>query len=246
MAKEVNSWFKSWFDTEQYHELYGHRDEKEAQDFIKKLCHFLKLSQGSHCLDLACGKGRHSNTLASLGMQVLGLDLSENSIEYAQKNAIDGAKFATHDMRLPLPQQNFEAIFNLFTSFGYFDNAIEDETVVQNQFDGLKKGGLFIQDYINAEAVTINLPIKETINKPKTTFEIHKFVEDGRIKKNIKFELKGETLNYTEQVKIYSMTQLQSLHTQAGFKVKHVFGNYALNEFNSKISPRLILISEKC
>jgi SAM-dependent methyltransferase len=246
MEKEANSWFKSWFDTEQYHELYGHRDEKEAQYFIIKLCDFMKISPGSLCADLACGKGRHSNTLASLGMKVLGLDLSENSIDYAKKNAIPGAEFATHDMRLPLPKNDFSAIFNLFTSFGYFDNIEDDEKVIQNQYEGLKKGGVFIQDYINAEAVTINLPKKETIIKPKTRFEIHKFVEDGRIKKNIKFKVNGEAYDYTENVKIYSMEQLQALHIKAGFSVKHIFGNYALEDFDSKTSPRLIMISEKC
>ena len=29
--KETKPWFEVWFDTNEYHVLYGHRDEKEAR-----------------------------------------------------------------------------------------------------------------------------------------------------------------------------------------------------------------------
>jgi 2-polyprenyl-3-methyl-5-hydroxy-6-metoxy-1,4-benzoquinol methylase len=47
--------------------------------------HYLNLPEKAKVLDLACGKGRHSIYLNQLGFDVLGADLSENSILEAQK-----------------------------------------------------------------------------------------------------------------------------------------------------------------
>jgi cyclopropane fatty-acyl-phospholipid synthase-like methyltransferase len=78
-------WFESWFDTAYYHILYKNRDDQEAKRFVENLISFLQLPQNSSVLDLACGKGRHSITLAAHGFNVLGVDLSEQSIAAAQQ-----------------------------------------------------------------------------------------------------------------------------------------------------------------
>ena len=70
---------------------------------------------------MACGKGRHSVHLNSLGYQVTGLDLSEESIAYAKQFENSSLHFDVHDMSTPYHDQ-FDAVFNLFTSFGYFEN----------------------------------------------------------------------------------------------------------------------------
>lgn len=246
MSVKQIQWFKSWFDTEEYHELYGHRDYTEAEKFISILCEKLKIPTKSHCIDLACGKGRHSNTLATLGMNVLGLDLSENSISYAIKNAQDGATFKVHDMRNALPAQNIDYIFNLFTSFGYFEKKETDSAILQNQFEALKKGGVFIQDYINAQPIKPSLPLQTLTEKPKNTYFIKKYLEKGFIKKQIIFKKDGMDQSYTEQVKIYSLETLKSLHEEAGFQVQKVYGDYTLAPFVANTSKRIIIISKKC
>ena len=35
--KETKEWFANWFDTDEYHTLYGHRDSKEAEDFVNRI-----------------------------------------------------------------------------------------------------------------------------------------------------------------------------------------------------------------
>ena len=52
-------------------------------------------------LDVACGKGRHSKTLASLGFQVTGIDISFDSIQQAKQYESEHLDFYVHDMRLP-------------------------------------------------------------------------------------------------------------------------------------------------
>ncbi|MFN3940966.1 MAG: YkgJ family cysteine cluster protein, partial [Chitinophagales bacterium] len=81
----------------------------------------------SKILDLACGKGRHSIYLNQLGYDVTGADLSENSIKEASKFANEKLHFKVHDMRIPF-EEKYDAIFNLFTSFGYFENDADNLT----------------------------------------------------------------------------------------------------------------------
>ena len=112
MEKE---WFSSWFDTPYYHTLYKHRDYNEAALFIDNITQFLKLKSDSVCWDLCCGKGRHSVYLNKKHYQVIGTDLSEQSIVEANKDASNTLEFYTHDMRRLFRTNYFDCIFNLFT-----------------------------------------------------------------------------------------------------------------------------------
>jgi 2-polyprenyl-3-methyl-5-hydroxy-6-metoxy-1,4-benzoquinol methylase len=53
---------------------------------MDNLTHYFNLPEKAKVLDLACGKGRHSIYLNQLGFDVIGADLSENSIAEANKN----------------------------------------------------------------------------------------------------------------------------------------------------------------
>ena len=99
MTKEHSKWFQSWFNTSYYHLLYRNRDYKEAEVFIKNIVKYLNLDKDDSILDLACGKGRHSIFLNSLGFNVTGLDLSKNSIKEAKTKESSSLHFYVHDMR---------------------------------------------------------------------------------------------------------------------------------------------------
>ena len=93
------SWFINWFDSPYYHLLYKNRDEKEAQVFIDDLMQYLQIPQGSKLIDIACGKGRHAIYFNKKGMDVVGVDLSSNSISYAKEHENSTLQFEVHDMR---------------------------------------------------------------------------------------------------------------------------------------------------
>ena len=128
-------WFTAWFNTPYYHILYKNRNDEDAQFFMRNLTNFLALAKNAHILDLPCGKGRHSVYLNSLGYTVTGGDLSENSINHAKNFENETLYFEVFDMRKPI-KNTYDAIFNLFTSFGYFDEDEEDITVLKNQKRG--------------------------------------------------------------------------------------------------------------
>ncbi len=239
------SWFESWFDTEYYHLLYNKRDDNEARDFMLSICSLLNIAPCSYLADIACGKGRHSRVLASLGMRVHGFDISANSIQYAQSKATANEQYAVQDMREDLPVRNLDAAINVFTSFGYFDSDKEDQQAITHIYQALKPGGWFIQDYLNAASVLPNLPKQEKEIRGNVQFDIHKFEHTGHIRKTIHINDAIHSWDFQESVKIYTIEQLEALHTAAGFDVTYRFGNYSLAPFAENSSPRIILVSQK-
>ncbi len=236
-------WFTDWFNTSYYHILYKNRNDEEAQLFMKKITTFLKLPKTSHILDLPCGKGRHAVFLNSLGYKVTGGDLAENSIKNAQKFENDSLKFRVHDMRQPINNE-YDAIFNLFTSFGYFEEDKEDILILQNIKNGLKRDGFFVFDFLNADFVKARLVAEETKIVDDITFHITRKIEDGFIVKNIIFFADEKNHSYTERVKYLDLEKMKAYFEKAGFKIINIFGDYNLSNFDGQTSNRLILIAQ--
>ena len=245
MLEIRNNWFKSWFDTKYYHILYKHRNNEEASYFIRNLVNILKIPSNSNVADIACGKGRHSLELSKYELNVWGMDLSTNSIQFANEHANDKTEFSVHDMRNPFPKGNFDYIFNLFTSFGYFEDSNEDLKCIENISNALNSGGCFIQDYINANIVVSNFPQNETKNIDDVEFGISKMVNGKFIEKHIHVKQGDFEDKFMERVKMISKHELVEMYSKVGLKLISVFGNYSLDDFDEDISPRIILISQK-
>ena len=239
----TTDWFTSWFNTSYYHTLYKSRNDDDAQLFMKNLTKFLQLDKNTHILDLPCGKGRHSVFLNSLGYKVTGGDLSENSIIHAKQFENDGLQFEVYDMRKSF-KNKYDAIFNLFTSFGYFDEDAEDIKVLQNFKNGIKKEGTVVIDFLNVEKVKNSLVKKETKTIDGIDFHIKREIKNGFILKHISFFADEKQHSYSEQVKYLNLDKMQMYLKKAGLQLIHTFGNYQLDAFNAETSDRLILIAE--
>ena len=239
----TTDWFTSWFNTPYYHILYKHRNDADAHFFMRNITNFLQLPTSSHIVDLPCGKGRHAVYLNSLGYTVTGGDLSENSIAYAKQFQNDTLHFEVWDMRKPI-EHTYDAIFNLFTSFGYFEDDKDDITVLQSIKNGLKEEGVFVLDFLNVEKVKANLVTQETKSIDGIDFHITKEIKDGFILKHISFFAEGKEHSYTEQVKFLTLEKLQSYFSKVDLQITHVFGDYGLSNFNPQTSDRLILVAK--
>ena len=239
------SWFANWFDSPYYHLLYKNRDEKEAQVFIDNLMTHLQIPKGSKLLDIACGKGRHASYFNKKGMDVVGVDLSFNSINTAKKNENATLKFEVLDMRKAFKSNEFDIVTNLFTSFGYFEKDEDEQKTINAMALNLKQRGILIIDFMNAKKAMKNLVKSEKKTVDEVTFNISRSIENNYIIKNITFLNNGKNCQFKEKVKALTLTDFSSFIKNAGLKIIDIFGNYKLEDFNALTSERLIIICKK-
>lgn len=212
---------------------------------MQNLIRFLKLKPKTKVLDLACGKGRHAVFLNKEHLDVVGIDLSKESILEAQKFENENLNFYVQDMRLPFRINYFDCIFNLFTSFGYFEKNEDNNKVLKAVNKGLKKDGFFVLDFFNAECVKNTLVATETKTIDNIEFKIDKKIENNCIIKKIQFAVNGENKVFSEKVALLSKNDLDKLLIENNFEITNYFGDYNLSNFDSSKSPRLIIIARK-
>jgi len=239
-------WFKQWFDSVFYHHLYSNRSENEARDFIDRLLDELTPAANTFMLDLGCGSGRHAKYLASKAFNVTGLDLSASSIRTAKKSERPNLHFATHDMRDPFGKNCFDYVFNFFTSFGYFENEEENHQVIRNIHDSLKPGGLLALDYLNVGFAEQHLVAEEAKEIDGIVYRISRWTDEKFFYKKIMIDnMPAGQSEFIEQVAKLDLNDFDYLFERNGLQLEKVYGDYSLNEYDSKSSPRMILMGRK-
>lgn len=242
-----NAWYKDWFNSPYYHKLYFDRDEEEAAAFIGALIRHLRPAPDCHMLDVACGKGRHSKTLAALGFYVTGIDISPDSIAQAKAYENDRLDFYVHDMRLPFWGNYYHYAFNFFTSFGYFRTRREHDDAIRTIARSLRPDGYFVIDYLNVHYAEAHLVPEETRRIEDTLYTIHRWDNETHFFKKITVndpELK-EPLVYTEKVMKFSLGDFTDMLAYQGLQVQEVFGDYQLQPYDVSRTPRLIVVARK-
>ncbi|GAP97098.1 class I SAM-dependent methyltransferase [Leptolyngbya sp. NIES-2104] len=240
------------FDTESvfdqdYLYFYAHltpeRNQREAE-LVKQL---LKLEPGSTVLDLACGHGRIANLLAQHGCNVTGLDITPLFLDLARESASElsvHVNYVQGDMR-SLPWSNqFDAIFNLFTAYGYFDDA-GNHRVLEETYRSLKPGGSLLLDLINRDFMLRQFQPSSVVKRDdnylidQTRFDIltgqthteRTIIRDGQIRR----------MQYS--VRHFTYTEIQSWLMQAGFQQVEGYGS---NGDNLTLeSRRMIVVAQK-
>lgn len=242
-----DSWYKDWFDSKYYHNLYQHRNDSEAEYFINNLVKLLRPSTDSRMLDLACGKGRHSRFLASKGYVVNGVDLSPESIRAARKHRSPFLNFYEHDMRIPFKVNHFNYVFNFFTSFGYFRDEAENNMVVKAISDSLKPNGIMMIDFLNVTYAEERQNFHEIKELDGVTYSISKWHDQKRFYKRIviNHDQLNERAEFVETVAKYKLEHFNRFFTSNKLRLRYVFGDYGLSSYNEKVSPRLIMLAEK-
>jgi len=254
-----DTWFKSWFSSPDYLRLYEHRDTKDAKKLLKLLFGNIKLAKGASVLDLACGNGRHSILFARKGYKTTGLDLSEFLIKQAEKKLTNeysrfksNLKFEIKDMRDIKHSGEFDLIVNLFTSFGYFKAAKDNEKVIKGISRALKPNGFFFFDFLNSSYLEKNLvpfDIKKFDNKSAIQIRT---IKGGFVTKEI-YILSGrkphhyypEIYHFTERIRLLPFKDLKAMFEKHNLKIIKTFGDYKGAKFNKTKSRRLIIIAQK-
>lgn len=244
------SWFEEWFDSPLYELLYAYRNEEEARKLADLIEQKIPPKDFPDVVDVGCGRGRHSIALAERGFRVTGFDLSPQAIAKARRIAkvrgIENIEFLVQDMRQPLADR-FDAAFNLFTTFGYFEEDSENKRVLKSVNSMLKQRGLFLIDYLNASKVERELVPETEGSHDGIQYKIKKEIKNGCVYKNIHFS--GEKLDspkeYNERVKLYGKEWFEESLDRTGYSVQDIWGDYDGHAFNEQSSPRLIVVARK-
>jgi SAM-dependent methyltransferase len=269
VAKE---WFASWFDSEHYHRLYAHRDDREAFSFIDRVIARLQPAAGADVLDLGCGSGRHARRLASHGFRVTGLDLSAESLALARMRSSAGPgsgsgsgsesraalRFVRQDMRQPFGDESFDHVFSLFTSFGYFEDPGDHLTVIRNMAASLRAGGGLVLDYLNVRHAERHLVADETVARDGAMYRIKRWSDTEAIYKRIAIDafngrgmpapalpLAPAPLVHVERVAKLTLEDFRFLFALSGLRIEDIYGDYQLTPFDAESSPRLIVFARK-
>lgn len=73
----------------------------------------LDLEPGMTVLDVGCGPGRHANALGALGIEVVGVDISERFLDIARADAPRGVRYRRRDARHLDYEGEFDAVISL-------------------------------------------------------------------------------------------------------------------------------------
>ncbi len=244
---QAHPWFKDWFNSPYYHQLYFNRDEQEAAKFIDKLIDHLLPIPESLMLDVACGKGRHAVHLAEKGFDVTGIDLSEDSIKEALVHETEKLHFYMHDMRLPFYINYYDYAFNFFTSFGYFTTRREHDNSIRTIAQSLKQDGCFVMDYLNVHYAEDHLLHQFDKEIDGVNYFITKWFDETHFYKKITVEDDAleEPLIYQEKVAKFSLGDFTEMFAYQSLQIQEVFGDYNFGKYDLKKSPRLIMIARK-
>ncbi len=244
----AKAWYKDWFNSPYYHLLYNNRDEEEAKAFLQRLISFLAPAEDARMLDVACGKGRHSKTLVEMGFDVTGIDLSFSSIEEAKNDETEKLHFYQHDMRLPFWINYFDFAFNFFTSFGYFRTEREHNNAIRTIAQSLRIDGLLVIDYLNVHYSEDHLEKSHIKQFDDVAFHVTKWHDDAHFFKQIQVtdtQNKAPKHLYTERVAKFTLGDFTDMLAYQKMQVQQVFGDYQLNSYDIKKSPRMIILAKK-
>jgi len=238
------AWYREAFGRH-YLEVYAHRDDESARREVEFAADALGLTPGDHVLDLACGAGRHSRALASIGCRVVGMDLSPELLASARREA-GGPAYVRGDMRSLPFSRVFEVVCQFFTSFGYFEDSREDESVLAEVQRVLRPEGRYLFDYLNAERVVAGLVPESTDQMGRFTLhQRRRITPDGtRVEKEVVIREGGAILSeYTESVRLYTEDDIRGMMSRSGLTPLRLYGDLAGAPFTSD-SERLVVVAE--
>ncbi len=240
-------WYRQAFSLD-YLNLYAHRNIEEAKQSIRTVIAEARIGMGP-VLDLCCGFGRHLTALREvLPNPLIGCDLSQELLLHARHTVHVDAFLVQGDMRrIPFASGVFEAILSFFTSFGYFPDDAENLQVLREVHRTLRKGGLFLFDFLNAPHVRNTLVPESEEWFDGIRVKQKRWIDETQSTVNKRVQFFDEerlVREHYERVKLYSPERLQTFFQETGLCVETVFGDYAGNDYQEN-SPRLIFMARK-
>ena len=242
-------WWERFFDEEMGEVMFSEQAWQRAEEFCDPLIELLGIEPGARILDLACGVGRFALPLAKRSFRVVGLDLSSAYLKQGRAKAAERGleiRFVQGDMRALPFKEAFDAVVNLFTSFGYFEDESDHLRVLQEVRRSLKPGGRFLLEMASRDWTVRHFQSHDWhCLENFWVLEERTFVpERDRVEtKWVKLYPDGRREEYFSSLRLFTLRELLTLCSQAGLAARGYYGNLQGDPWSWE-APRLVLVAE--
>ncbi|MEV6419426.1 methyltransferase domain-containing protein [Streptomyces sp. NPDC051662] len=192
----------------------------------------LDFPPGSRVLDLCCGPGLFLVPLARRGYTVTGVDLSPSMLERARAACAEAGadvRLVRADMLDHVEPGSFDAVLNVFTSFGYFDDPDDNLRVLRNARESLAPGGRLVVDVMGKEVLAGWIGRPQAVDLPDGSYVVQRdVVLDSWRRLRTDWTLVRGTSARTASLTsfLYSAAELHDLFVAAGFTEVECFGDF--------------------
>jgi ubiquinone/menaquinone biosynthesis C-methylase UbiE len=244
------AWWATYFDQQyllEYEPLFSL--EKDRGE-VARLIELMGLPVGAHILDVPCGQGRHAHLLAEAGYDVQGVDLSKDLLALATKRGTaPNLRYKRADMR-QLPSEwtgRFDAVINLFTSFGFFLDPSDDARVIGEFGRVLAPGGLLVWHGGSRDGIMAKFLDRDWWTTRNGTLIGHERTFDplsGIM--TVRSTWRGPRVSGEREhrIRLYSATRLAELCRDAGMIVAEAYDGWRDRPLTRR-SSEMLLIARK-
>lgn len=210
----------------------------------------MELPVGARVLDCPCGQGRHAHLLAEAGYDVDGVDYSRELLSIARKRGTGKAlRYTRADMRrLPARwTRRFDAVVNLFTSFGFFTDPKDDARVIREFARVLRPGGALVWHGGSRDGVAARFVSRDWWRSRDGTLIAQERSFDplsGIL--TIESEWRGPSGHgrRDHRIRLYTATRLAELCADAGLIVETAFEAWTERPLR-RASSEMLLVARK-
>jgi SAM-dependent methyltransferase len=229
--------------------LFSKEKMEKAFSEVDQVIELSGISRGEQVLDLCCGPGRHAVEFARRGYKVTGVDKNREYLKEARRRAAaeeTEIDFIEEDMRVFRKPGAFSAVFNLFNSFGYFEDKADDLKVLRNVYESLVSGGIFVLELMGKEVLAKIFCERDWYEEDGVIYlEESRVTDDWKRAESRWIKLDGEkTEEFTVSHRLYSARELSDLLTETGFRDVDVYGSLAGIPYDQH-AERLVILSRK-
>jgi len=243
-------WFEHFFDAEYVARLRDEKPLRQTRAEVDFVLRSLRPAPGARILDVPCGYGRHASELARRGFRVVGVDLSPSMIAEARRRFAEGPRlsFRRRDMRRLAFRGEFDAVINLYTSFGYF-TAAQNQATLRRMARALRPGGRLLVDHRDP-SYDATLPRRLWYRSGSKRFVLEDRRFDPRTKITRSTQLTVTTgrrrvAQRTLRLQEYSLPQWRRLLRRAGLHLRRAYSGYDGRPYRPGSTGRLIVLAEK-
>jgi SAM-dependent methyltransferase len=214
---------------------------EETQRECEQIASLLALQPGARILDAGCGFGRTVGVLREMGFDAVGVDISPAVIAEAERRN-PGPTYLVHDLTRPLPEEveRFDAIVNVYSSFGYGETREDDAAVLRTWHAALKPGGALVMELSDVERSRARLgPLGTVVDREDDGVHEHLYVDPETHVLHITYTLGEQTLDV--DTRLYEAGELAALVEQAGFHDVRRYGGF--DGHPKQPTDRLVLVA---